>query len=98
MILVDFTINGTDIMKNIGAESIVYYKWGTFGWEYIDQYDADDTDIWGEEMSVSDAPHYGTTIRYQGEPNQEYLVTVTVYAEDYDGGYDSRSKSFTVET
>lgn len=98
LIAVDFTISATGTMKNIGAESIVIYKKAAIGWEFVERYNADDVDMEGNAMSISDAPHYGTTIFHQGEPNQEYQVTVTVFAEDYEGGSDSRSKTFTFET
>ena len=97
-IYVDFSISATGIMKNIGAESIIIYKNGTYGWEYVDRLDAEDVDMDGTAMSASDLPHYGGTIKYPGEINQEYRVIVTVFAEDYEGGSDSRSKTFTVET
>lgn len=98
LIAVDFTISATGTMKNIGAESIVIYKKAAIGWEFVERYNADDVDMEGNAMSISDSAHYGTTIFHQGEPNQEYIVTVTVFAEDYEGGSDSRSGTFTVET
>lgn len=93
LIIVDFSITATGTMKNIGAESIVIFEQGDHGWEVVESYDSDDPD-----MSTSDQTHYGSSIHYQGESGREYRVIVTVFAEDYEGGSDSRSGTFTVKT
>ena len=98
IIYVDFSISATGIMKNIGVESIAIYKNGAHGWEYVDRLEAGDVDMDGMELSVSDMPHHGGTIKYPGGSNQEYQVIVTVFAEDYNNDSDSRSKTFIVET
>lgn len=97
-IYVDFSISATGIMKHIGAESIVIYKDSAYGMEYVDRLDSDYVDMNGTEMSISDFAYHAGTITYPAESNEEYIVIVTVFAEDYSGGYDSRSATFTVET
>ena len=96
-IIVDFSIGATGMMDRIGVESVVIYK-RTTGWEFVDRYNSEDTDMYGTELSVSDEPSYANSLYFPSEANQEYQVTVTVFAEDYEGGSDSRSGTFTVET
>lgn len=85
-----FHIEGTGMMQNIGAESIVIGEKSGHFYPTVAVYDRDDS-----LMSKSDTNIYGNTIYFNGTSGVEYQVVVTVFAED-SRGYDSRSKTFFV--
>ena len=93
VVAVDFSVTAVDIMHHLGAESITIMERATFGWELVAEYEVDDS-----KMSAYDMPRHGDTIYYYGDVGTEYLIGITIFAEDYSGGYDSRSKTFTVYT
>ena len=66
-IIVDFSIGATGMMDRIGVESVVIYK-RTTGWEFVDRYNSEDTDMYGTELSVSDEPSYAILFISQVKP------------------------------
>ena len=92
-IAIDFSVSAIDIMYRLGAESITVLERTTYGWDIAAEYDVDDS-----KMSAYDMPRHGDTIYYYGDVGKEYMVSITIFAEDYSGGYDSRSATFTVYT
>ena len=89
-ILVDFAITGCGNMRKIGAERIEIYDLGYSSVTPVKTFTEDD-----EGMSVEDFYTHVNTIHYQGIAGHTYRVIVTVFAEDYAGESDSRSKAFT---
>lgn len=89
-ILVDFSITGCGIMKKIGAQQIVIYDLDYSSVIPVKTFTEDDAG-----MSVEDFYTHVNTIHYQGIAGHTYRVIVTVFAEDYAGESDSRSKAFT---
>lgn len=89
-ILVDFSITGCGIMKKIGAERIEIYDLDYSSVIPVKTFTEDDAG-----MSVEDFYTHVNTIHYQGIAGHTYRVIVTVFAEDYEGESDSRSKAFT---
>ena len=92
-IAIDFSITGIDTMYHIGAESITIMERASVGWEIMEEYEVDDP-----KMSSYNIFRHGDTIYYYGDVGNEYMISITVFAEDYSGGYDSRSATFIVET
>ena len=90
-IAIDFTVVGVGEMKELGAESIYIYKYGTIGLEYQDHFTKSDIG-----MTAKNAPYFGNTIYYNAEAGEEYIVVVNIFAEDKNGNSDSRSKTFAV--
>lgn len=87
----DFSITAPGFMEEIGAESITVYEITPSGHKLRAEYTKDDpgmirTDEWVQ----------ANTIYFDGVAGRTYYVTITVFATDYNGGSDSRSKSFTV--
>lgn len=89
-IFIDFVITGAGTMKKIGAEQIDIYDLNSSSIFPVKTFSEDDVG-----MSADDTYTYGNTIYYQGKSGHDYQVIVTVFAEDYNGDSDSRSKIFT---
>lgn len=90
-ISIDFTIRSIFNMAEIGAEEIyVFEKSGTSLIQKA-HYTKDDPD-----MSTTDMFYKVGTVVFDGVAGKTYYITVSVFATDYNGGSDSRSKSFTV--
>ena len=90
-ILVDFSITGCGMMKKIGAEKIEIYDLDYSSVIPVKTFREDDAG-----MSTEDNYTCGGTITYHdGIVGHTYRVIVTVFAEDYEGESDSRSKTFT---
>ena len=92
-VAIDFSVSAIDIMYRLGAENITVLERTTYGWDIAAEYDVDDP-----KMSAYDMPRHGDTIYYYGDTGKEYMVSISIFAEDYSGGYDSRSATFIVET
>lgn len=90
-IAIDFTITGLFNMKEIGAKEIyVFEKSGTSLIQKA-HYTKGDPD-----MSTTDMFYKVGTVVFNGVAGKTYYITVSVFATDYNGGSDSRSRSFTV--
>ena len=89
-ILVDFSITGCGMMKKIGAEKIEIYDLEYSSTDPVKTFREDDAG-----MSLEDDYTHVNTIHYWGIVGHRYKVIVTVFAEDYEGESDSRSKTFT---
>ena len=89
-ITIEFSITGKVIMNKIGCESIYIYKKVGTGWTYSNGKTENNTG-----MSVTQKGHFGNTITFSGTAGTEYMVVVTVFAED-DNARDTRSKTFYV--
>lgn len=90
-IAIRFSVTGTNVMKELGAENIYIYERDIYGWKLTETFDKDDPD-----MTATNTTKYGTTIYYDGESGKEYRIIVTVFAEDKNGESDSRSKTMTL--
>ena len=93
VVAVDFSVSAIAVMYHLGAERITVTERTDYGWEIVAEYEADDP-----KMSAYDLSRHGDTIYYYGDVGKEYMVSITIFAEDYSGGYDSRSATFTVYT
>ena len=93
VVAVDFSVSAIAVMHHLGAERITVTERTDFAWEIVAEYEADDP-----KMSAYDLSRHGDTIYYYGDVGKEYMVSITIFAEDYSGGYDSRSATFTVYT
>lgn len=87
----EFSISAPYFMEEIGAESITIYEITPTGQKLRAEYTKDDPG-----MIATDAWVHLNTFYFDGVAGKTYYVTVTVFATDYDGGSDSRTKSFTV--
>ena len=87
---IEFSITGKVIMKKLGCESIYLYRKSGSAWVYEDSRTENDTG-----MSASKKGNHGNTITLDGQAGVEYMVVVTVFAED-DSARDTRSKTFFV--
>lgn len=87
---VEFSITGKVIMKKLGCESIYLYRKSGSAWVYEDSRTENDTG-----MSNTKKINHGNTITLDGRAGVEYMVVVTVFAED-DSARDTRSKTFFV--
>lgn len=87
---IEFSITGKVIMKKIGCESIYIHKKVGTTWIYNDDKTEDEPG-----MSVTKKGHLGNTITFDGTAGVEYMVVVTVFAED-DSARDTRSRTFYV--
>ncbi|MFG6334684.1 MAG: hypothetical protein K1W20_04310 [Lachnospiraceae bacterium] len=84
---IQFSIEGTGIMKAIGSSQIkIYEKYGKDGWMIAKVFTEKD-----EGMTVSGRNAYGTTMYYDGIKGTQYKVVITVFATDYDNVKDSRT-------
>ena len=89
-IYIDVSVYGTDIMNKIGVESIEVYSKDGSRWDTEIDWDEDD-----DYMSSYNTYAYAHTFSIPTIKNVEYLVNVTIFAED-DYGRDTRSKSDTL--
>lgn len=84
---IEFSVEGTAIMKSIGASKItIYEKYGTNGWIIAGAFTEKD-----KGMKVSGKNSYGTTMYFDGVSGTEYKVNVTIFATDYSNVTDSRT-------
>lgn len=84
---IEFSIEGTGIMKSIGSSKIaIYEKYGEDGW-MIEKVFTEKT----EGMTVSGRNSYSKTMYYDGSAGTQYKVVITVFATDYDNVKDSRT-------
>ena len=84
------SVTGTDTMNKIGCESIEVYSKDGSRWDTEINWDEDD-----DYMSSTNIHAYAHTFSIPTIKNVEYLVNVTIFAED-DYGRDTRSKSDTL--
>lgn len=87
----DFSITAPGFMEEIGAENIFVYEIDGTDMILRAHYTKDDPG-----MIETDSWFQANTIYFDGVAGKTYYVTITVFATDYNGGSDSRSKSFTV--
>lgn len=87
----EFSISAPYFMEEIGAESITIYEITPTGQKLQAEYTKDDSG-----MIATDAWVHLNSFSFDGVAGKTYYVTVTVFATDYNGGSDSRTKSFTV--
>ena len=87
----DFSITAPYYMEEIGAESITVYEITSSGRKLRAEFTKDD-----DGMIETDSWFQANTLYFDGVAGKTYYVTITVFATDYDGGSDSRSRSFTV--
>lgn len=90
-IAIKTSITATNIMQEIGVLRINVFTWGDYGLELVESYDKDDTG-----MTSINSGAYNNTIYFSGEAGKTYQIVVSVFAEDKDGGSDSRSKTFSI--
>lgn len=84
---IEFSIEGTGIMKSIGSSKIaIYEKYGEDGW-MIEKVFTEKT----EGMTVSGRNSYSKTMYYDGTAGTQYKVVITVFATDYNNVKDSRT-------
>lgn len=84
---IEFSIEGTDIMKKIGSSKIaIYEKYGKDGWMIVEVLTEKD-----EGMTVSGRNSYSKTMYYNGTAGTQYKVVITVFATDYNNVKDSRT-------
>lgn len=88
---IEFSISARDFMEEIGAESITIYEITPSGYKLKEEYIEDDPG-----MIATNAWVHLNSFFFDGVAGKTYYVTITVFATDYDGGSDSRSRSFTV--
>ena len=81
-----FNIYGTGRMTCLGAESIVVREKVGSVWKIVATFDRDDTDMVSNNAFVHSA-----TLYYPGTSGTEYMIEVTLFAENA-SGYDSRLK------
>lgn len=81
-IAIEFSIEGTGYMNNIGAKKIKIYE---DNGRLVDVFLKSD-----EGMTISNKVSYGNTKYFYGTPGMRYEIVVIVFAED-DRGSDSRS-------
>ena len=89
-ITIRVSVYGTGTMDKIGCESIEVYSKDGSRWDTEINWDEDD-----EYMSSYNTFAYAHTFSIPTIKNVEYLVNVTIFAED-DYGRDTRSKSDTL--
>lgn len=87
---IEFSITGKIIMNKIGCESIYLYRKSGNAWVFVASKKEDDTG-----MSKTSKVAHGNTISFAGTAGTEYMVVVTVFAED-DAARDTRSRTFYV--
>lgn len=87
----EFSITAPNFMEEIGAQNIFIYEVSGTNMILRAHYTKDDPG-----MIRTDSWVQANTLYFNGVAGKTYYVTVTVFATDYDGGSDSRSKSFTV--
>lgn len=88
---IDISITARAAMEEIGGENIYVYE--VSGTNMIPK--AHYTKEYPNMMSEDSWVHT-KTLYFYGEAGKTYYISVTVFAKDYNGGADSRTKSFTV--
>jgi len=84
---IEFSIDGTDQMKKLGASKIrISEDDGRGGWITAEVFTSSDAG-----MTASGRNFYGTTKYFNGVSGTYYKVEITVFATDYDGVTDSRT-------
>ena len=81
------SVTGTDTMNKIGCESIEIYR--QVGSYWVTDYALDEDD---DLMSNSNSMSYAYSRTFDSIEGAYYMVEVTVFAEDDEGG-DTRSKT-----
>lgn len=89
-ITIRVSVYGNGTMDKIGCESIEVYSKDGSRWDTEINWDEDD-----DYMSSTNIHAYAHTFSIPTIKNVEYLVNVTIFAED-DYGRDTRSKSDTL--
>lgn len=84
---IEFSIVGRVSMNKIGCESIYLYRKSGNAWVLAASKKENDSG-----MSASNKGKYANTISFDGTAGTEYMVVVTVFAED-DAARDTRSKT-----
>lgn len=80
--LVEFDINATKTMEEVGAKSIYIYEQQSDGkYELVETFTRYNTD---GLIDTNTACAYGR-VYYQGTPGVKYFATVALYAKDSDG-------------
>ena len=79
-----FSVHGTGQMTCLGAESITVREKVGSVWKIVATFDRDDNGM----TSTNAFWHYGT-LYYPGTSGTQYMIEVTLFAED-SSGYDSR--------
>ena len=90
-IIIELSITSPGIMRELGAQRITVEE--ISGSTKIPKatYTTEDDHMTSKNSWVHD-----DYVTFYGEVGKEYYITVTIFAEDYDGGSDSRFKDFTV--
>ena len=89
-IVVTFSVTGRGTMEKLGWESIEIYEKIGSRWDEIASCDEND-----EDMSIFNNASYTNSISFDGERGVEYMVKVTIFAEN-SAGRDTRSRTFYV--
>lgn len=80
--LVEFDINATKIMEELGASKIYIYEQQSNGkYEIVKTYTRDDT----SELIVANKACAYAKVYYQGTPGVKYFATLALYAKDSNG-------------
>ncbi len=89
-IKVNFAVEGTRVMDQIGVTEIyLYQKTSTYGsWTLVQTYLSSDP-AYASTMMDSNVGYIDNYVSYAGNSSYQYFAYVTVYAEK-DGGSDSR--------
>ena len=90
-ITIDFTIMARFNMEEVGAQEIYVFEHSGTSFIPKAHYTKDDPG-----MIRTDTFCQANSIIFDGVAGKTYYVTITVFATDYNGGSDSRTKSFTV--
>ena len=89
-IAIRFSVAGTSEMENVGCESIRIYELTSYGRKEVVTLDENDLG-----MSVRNQESFRNTIYQDVESGVQYLVYVTVFAED-ENGRDTRDREFNI--
>lgn len=85
-IAIEFSVEGTGVMKSIGAEKIrVFEDYGSDNWILVGSFGKN-----SPGMTASNKHAYGNTKYFDGKEGAYYKVEVTVFATDAQGT-DSRT-------
>ena len=86
-ISINFEITGTDTMDELGADSIYIYESTSSGWDLVKSFDRNDSN-----MTSKNTVYHAGTKTYYGTTGEEYLITISYFAEDSSGS-DYRAES-----
>lgn len=85
-IAIEFSVEGTGVMKSIGAEKIrVFEDYGSDGWVLVGSFSKNNSG-----MTASNKNVYGNTKYFYGNEGSYYKVEVTIFATNAQGT-DSRT-------